>query len=493
VTITPAPMHLLPELGALIGDRVVTDGSGGEYEHAYAATGRLTKRVPLSGAHEVEMATTAAREALVVYKSMSMNERRCLLLRAAELVRKDTDLLGSLTTVDTGTPKIATDMAAEWGADFLEYNAAWVDRIGGEVRPADQGRPVHAYTLDEPYGVIGAMTPFNAPIIATCMVLGPVLAAGNTIVVKPSHLAPYGILRLGELFLEAGYPPGVVNIVPGPGSPAGEALVRSPHTDKIFFEGATSTARKVLIAAAESGPKPVALELGGKSPAIIFDDVDLDAAVAATIGGGFTLGGQGCVLGTRLLVQGSVYDGYVEKAVALASSIVLGDPFAEATMMGPVVNALASERILDVISDAVETRQGKLVAGGERVGGELADGYFIAPTLFADVDDSAPIAREEIFGPVLSIIRFDDEADALRIANDSDYGLGAYVYTNDVGRVHRMTNGIESGIVYVNGSPSAGPTPGLPFGGIKHSGFGRLGGIEAIREFTRPKTVMMFL
>ena len=260
----------------------------------------------------------------------------------------------------------------------------------------------------------------------------------------------------------------------------------------MFFEGSTKSARYVLVAAAESGPKPVALELGGKSPAIIFDDADLDVAVASTIGGGFTMGGQGCVLGTRLLVQGSVYDEFVEKAAALASSITLGDPFQESTMMGPVVNSIACERIMGVISDAVEGGDGKFVTGGERLGGEFADGYFIAPTLFTDVDRSQ-IARDEIFGPVLSIIRFDDEADALRIANDSLYGLGAYVYSRDIGRVHRMADGIESGMVYVNGLSSGGPTPGLPFGGVKHSGFGRLGGIEAIREFTRPKAVMMFL
>ena len=490
--ISPPPIHLLPEPGALIGERLVTDGSGGEYEHVYAATGTPTKRVPLGGPREIELATKAARDALPVWKAMPTNERRRLLLRAAELVRAQADTLGSLTTIDSGVPKSACDVAALWGAEFLEYNAGWVDRIGGEIRPTAQGRPVHAYTQDEPYGVVGAITPFNAPVVAASMVLGPVLAAGNTIVVKPSSLAPYAILRLCQLFLEAGFPPGVVNMVPGPPQ-TGEALVRAPGIDKVFFEGSTKSARFVLTAAAESGPKPVALELGGKSPAIVFDDADLDVAVVNTIGGGFTMGGQGCVLGTRLLVQASVYDEFIERATALASSIVVGDPFEAATAMGPVVNATACERILGVISDAVDGGQGKLIAGGERVRGELTDGYFIAPTLFADVDRSAPIARDEIFGPVLSIIRFDDEADALRIANDSLYGLGAYVYSNDVGRVHRMAAGIESGMVYVNGLPSGGPTPGLPFGGVKHSGFGRLGGIEAIREFTRPKTVMMFL
>jgi aldehyde dehydrogenase (NAD+) len=489
---TPAPVHLLPKPGALIGEKVVTDCSAGEFEHIYAATGESTKRVPLAGPREVALAARAARDASRVWKSMPTDERRRLLLKVAELIRAEADFLGTLTTVDSAVPKIATHAAALWGADFLEYNAGWVDRIGGEIRPTSQGRLVHAYTRDEPYGVIGAITPFNAPVVATCMVLGPVLAAGNTIVVKPSSLAPYAVLRLGQLFLEAGFPPGVVNIVPGPAQ-SGEALVRSPDIDKIFFEGSTKSAQYVLVAAAESGPKSVTLELGGKSPAIVFDDAKLDAAVASVVGGGFTMGGQGCILGTRLLVQASVYDEFIERAARLAASIVVGDPFSQNTMMGPVVNSSACERILTVISNAAASGQGRIVAGGKRLGGEFADGYFIAPTLFADVDNSAPIARDEIFGPVLSIIRFETEEDAVRIANDSPYGLGAYVHSRDVSRVHRMAESLETGVVYINGIPSGGPTPALPFGGVKNSGSGRLGGIEAIREFTRTKTVTMFL
>jgi len=492
MTMTPAPLHLLPKLGALIGDKLVTDLSGGQIEHVYAATGTPTMQVPLAGLPEVALAARAARAALPAWKAMSTDVRRRLLLRVAELIRKEADFLATLTTVDSGVPKVAAHASALWGADFMEYNAGWVDRLGGEVRPTSQGKHVHAYTRDEPYGVIGAITPFNAPVIATCMVLGPVLAAGNTIVVKPSSLAPYAVLRLGQLFLEAGFPPGVVNILPGTAH-AGEALVRSPDVDKMFFEGSTKSARFVLVAAAESGPKPVALELGGKSPAIVFDDADLEAAVASVIGGGFSLGGQGCVLGTRLLVQASVYDEFVERAARLTKAVVVGDPFAAGTMMGPIVNSAACDRILGVMSHAAESGQGRIIAGGGRFGGELSEGYFIEPTVFADVDNASPLAREEIFGPVLSIMRFETEDEAVRLANDSPYGLGAYVHSRDASRVHRMAESLEAGLVFINGMPSGGPTPGLPFGGVKHSGSGRLGGIEAIREFTRTKTVSLFL
>ena len=493
MSMRPAPLDLLPEPGALIGDRVIHEGSGGEYEHVYAANGRPTKRVPLSGSHEVELATKAARDALPVWQGMSSNDRRRLLLRAAELVRDGADLLGTLTTVDSATPKAGNDVAASWGAEFLEYNAAWIDRIGGEIRPADQGRPMHAYTRDEPYGVVAAMTPFNAPIIAASMVLGPVLAAGNTIVLKPSHLAPYGILRLGQLFLEAGFPPGVVNIVPGSGSVTGDALVRSPAVDKVFFEGSADTAEHVLVRRRRersqtrrtrtrrqvSGDRLRRCRSCRRGPEHNWQRVHN--------------GRPGLRLGYPALSAG-IDIRRVRRPGGRARVVDCGGR----SVRGDHRNGTRIQRKglrTDPGRDLRSSRQcpGQDCRRRGACGGELAHGYFIAPTLFADVNPSAQIAREEIFGPVLCIMRIDDEAEALEISNDSPYGLGAYVYTNDVGRVHRMAEGLQSGMVYVNGSPAGGPAPGLPFGGVKHSGFGRLGGIEAIREFTRPKSVMIFL
>ncbi len=488
---TQAPVEILPEPGAFIGDRVVTDGSGGEHEHVYAATGRATKRVPLPGAHEIELAVGAARDALAVWRSMPRNQRRQLFLTLAAALRREADALGRITTIDSSVPKTMARTAAFEAADTFEYSAGWIDRIGGEVRPT-WPEPTHDYTLDEPYGVVSATIPFNSPVHASAMVLGPVLAAGNTAVVKPPEISPFSVIRFGELFLEAGFPPGVVNFVPGPPQ-AGELLVRSPGVDKVFFMGSTKSAKYVMIAAAESGLKPLALELGGKSPVLVFEDADVDRAAEMTVRGGLGLGGQGCVLGTRLLVHAPVYDAFVEKAAKLAPELEVGDPALETTMIGPVVNERACERIMGVISQAVDEREGILVAGGHRLGGEFADGYFIAPTLFADVDHSTPLAREEIFGPVLAIIPFQTEEEGLRMANDSPYGLGAYIHSNDARRVHRLAASIEAGSVYVNGMPTTGIPPGVPFGGVKQSGFGRLGGIEAIREFTRPKNVTMFL
>ncbi len=490
--VADAPIQLLPEPGSLIGDRMVTDGSGGEYQHVYAATGRPTKRALLAGEKEVDEAVRAAREAFPAWCRMPADQKRRLFLKYAELVSREADLLIRLNTVDTSMP-------LAFGADHInalahsfEYNAGWVDRIGGEIIPTWHQRRSLDYTLDEPYGVIGAMTPFNAPVMAAGMVLGPILAAGNTAVLKPNHISPFAIVRVGQLFLEAGFPPGVVNVVPGDAM-TGEAVVRHPGVDKVFFMGSGRSAKYVMRACAD-GLKSMALELGGKSADIVFDDVDIARSAQLGAYACFVNGGQGCALGTRLLVQSSIYDEFVDECVKVAKGIRVGDPVDNAVVMGPVINETACERILGVIDTAKAEHQGEMLTGGSRLGGDLAPGYFVEPTVFADVDNSTMLAQDEIFGPVLSIIRFDTEDDAVRIANSTPFGLAAVIHSHNLERVHRVASDLDAGIVFVNNFASPEGMPiSVPFGGVKRSGFGRLGGMAAIREFTRPKNVVVDL
>jgi acyl-CoA reductase-like NAD-dependent aldehyde dehydrogenase len=290
---------------------------------------------------------------------------------------------------------------------------------------------------------------------------------------------------VGQLLLEAGFPPGVVNIVPG-GPEAGDALVRNPGVDKIHFMGSTAVAREVLAAALQN-LTPVTLELGGKSANIIFADADLPSAAELAISAVVYMSGQACLIGTRVLVQAPVYDEVVELCKAMVEQIPVGDPCSPTTRMGPVISQGACDRVLGVVERARQNREGRLVTGGHRLGGDLADGYFIAPTIFADVDNSSDLAQHEIFGPVLSMQPFETEEEAVAIANDHPYGLAAYIQTNDLRRAHRMAAALEVGNVWINGFPGL---PGsIPFGGTKQSGYGRLGGLAGIREFSRPKNI----
>ena len=299
--------------------------------------------------------------------------------------------------------------------------------------------------MPEPYGVVGAIVPWNGPLMGMGQKCGPALAAGNTVVAKPPEIAPFGAIAFAELALEAGLPPGVVNVVPG-GAVAGEALVRHPGVDKVSFTGGTATARLVMAAAAET-LTPLALELGGKSANVIFPDADLDAAVQASAFLGCTLlSGQGCALPTRLYVHDDVYDEVVGRLVAQVEAVTVGDPLDRRTLMGPVVTEAACERILGVVARAGAEGAGTLLTGGARLGGDLAGGYFVAPTVFGDVDHGSDLARNEIFGPVLSVLRFADEDEVVAQVNDSDYGLGAYLHTRDVSRALRLAKAFEVGI-----------------------------------------------
>ena len=480
-----ADLDLFPRPGLLIGDELVTTTTGGEYEHEYPATGKPTLTVPLAGAAEIDSAVQAARAALPEWRSWTVDRRRDVMLRFAELVRQHEAEISRLSVFENGTPIRVTETFVPTTADTFTYNAGWADQVGGDVIAT---WPVAAldYTLVEPYGVVGIVIPWNGPVPTVGMTMAPALATGNTVVLKPSRAAPFTPLLAGHLFLEAGFPPGVVNIVPG-GPEAGDALVRHPGVDKVHFMGSSAVAKGVL-AAALTNLTPVSLELGGKSANIVFGDADLEAAAELSVSAVVMLSGQACIIGTRVLVEDSVYDAFVECCKAKVDEITIGDPALPSTAMGPLISAGACERVLGFVERARANKEGRLVSGGYRLGGDLADGYFLAPTIFADIDNASELAQRDIFGPVITIQRFSTEAEALSIANDHRYALAAYVQTNDFKRAHRMAAALDAGSVWINGFPGA-PPRSVPFGGNKHSGYGRLGGLAGSREFTRPKNV----
>jgi aldehyde dehydrogenase (NAD+) len=485
VTLTAPPLDLLPKTGLLIGDRRIDDPSGGHFEHVYGATGKGTAEVPLAGAIEIDLAVKAARTALPVWRATSPDQRRETMFRLAQLLREHADELVAISQVDNSMPVFAAAGGPQVAADQFSYFAGWADKLSGSVIPTWPAAALD-YVTQEPYGVVGIIIPWNGPVYAVGMTVAPALAAGNCVLLKPPELAPFSAIRIGELFLEAGFPPGVVNIVTA-GPEGGEAMVAHPGIDKIHFTGSGATARRILDKAKES-LKPVGLELGGKSANLIFADADLsNAAMQAILG--MQGSGQGCINGTRVLVERRVYEEVLSLMQGILATLEVGDPLVASTFFGPVINATAADRIMGVIDKAKS--EARLVAGGERLTGELADGFFIAPTVFADVDNSTPLAREEIFGPVVAVMAFDTEEEAVRIANDSPFGLAGYIQTSNLKRAHTIAQQLEVGNIWINGF--LGIPVSTPFGGAKQSGWGRLGGIDGIREFSQPKNVFVSL
>jgi aldehyde dehydrogenase (NAD+) len=485
--VSERPTIDLPSGDLLIaGERASSSGEP-PYEQRDPSTGEVLATVAMAGPGDVDRAVRSARDALPGWRSTPASKRRDVILELARLLEVHAPDLSVLRSLETGAPfkKAGGGLAVE----YTRYFAGWADKLEGRTLPS-LGAPALDYTLPEPYGVIAALTPWNGGIVSAAMKVVPALVAGNAVVLKPSELAPLGPLRFGELCLEAGLPAGVLNVVTG-GPAAGEALVSHPGVDKISFTGGTATARLVSAAAAKQ-LTPVILELGGKSANVVFADADLDkAAMTSVMVGTANLSGQGCVLPTRLLVEDSVYDEVEERVATLASSIRVGRPFDEGVTMGPVITEQSLHRILGMVDGAKQRGDGRLLVGGERLGGELSNGYFVAPTVFTDVDNSAPIAQEEVFGPVLAMVRFRSEDEAIELANGTEYGLGALVFTNDVGRAHRMAAAFEAGSVGINGFP---PMPAnAPFGGVKQSGYGREGGLAGVEEFLRPKNVYVAL
>ena len=481
-------MQAVPSGDLLVGGDRVRETSAGSREQLDPSTGRRLATVALAGPDEIDDAVRAARNARDDWLGLSPAQRRDVILRFAQLLDDCHEEMSILRSLELGAP-LKRKRGANMAVEYMRYFAGWVDKIEGRTIPVYPGRSLD-YTVPEPYGTVAAITPWNGGVVSAAMKAIPALVAGNTVVVKPAELAVLSLLRFGELGLAAGLPPGALNIVPGAVA-AGQALVTHPGVDKISFTGGTATAREVLRGAA-TNLTPVILELGGKSACIVFADADLDAAVATTVGLALAgMSGQGCVLPTRLVVQDPVYAEVEQRVAAAASSLVVGRPFDEGVQAGPVITEAACQRIVGTVEAAASRGDGRLLAGGRRLGGDLAEGFFVEPTVFGEVDNSSPIAREEIFGPVLSLVRFGDEAEALGIANDSPYGLGGLVFTRDVARAHRMADRLQVGSVGINAF--APMPPSAPFGGVKQSGFGREGGLAGVEEFLRPKNVYVDL
>ncbi len=433
------------------------------------------------GKPEVDDAVAAAREASGAWAATAPGERAAVLFRLADLLDHHAPEIANLAALDNGMP-IGVLNCGTYAASWVRYYAGWCDQLDDEELPSTKGR---SYLRREPYGVVAAIPPWNGSMMGMGQKCGPALAAGNTVVAKPPELAPFGMLRFAELALEAGLPPGVLNVVVG-GPIAGAALAGHPGVDKISFTGGTTTGRTLMELAARH-LTPLTLELGGKSPNIIFPDADLAAAAKmAAFAGTALLSGQGCALPTRLYVHSDIYDEVVTDVVALVKSMQVGDPLDPATLIGPVVSEAAMHRILGVI-DRASQDGATLLTGGTRLGGPLADGWYVAPTVFGEVEHDSDLARHEIFGPVLSVLRFDTDDEVLAKANDSDLGLSAYLHTHDSVRIDRFVRQLEAGTVVVNGM--AKTTPAAPFGGTKQSGFGREGGRAGIEEMLRQKTV----
>lgn len=461
------------------------EGKGERVERIYAGNGQPLREVCMGNEADLDSAVAAATAAQPVWAALPPARRRDLLLAAADLLRQRADRLSVLGALDAGIPVSTVKAFVHHAAEWLSYYAGWVDKNGGELVPAANG-PLH-YVRQEPIGVVGVISPANSTVSA--MVLAPLLAAGNCAVIKSSEFTSNVTAEYLQVYRDAGLPPGVVNCVPG-GPALGQAMVRHPGIHKVHFTGSCVVGAQVGALAA-SLLKPVAMELGGKSANIVFEDADLNAAADVAVRSLVRQSGQSCVAGTRTLVHRSVMDEMLRLTVEKPSMQAIGDPLSPGTVMGPVVSAAACQRILGIVEGAVQRGDGRLMLGGRRAGGMLADGYFIQPTIFTDVDNASHLAQNEVFGPVIGVTPFESEHEAVALANATRFGLAAYVYTRRLDLAHRTAAALDAGVQWINGA--AGVLPGAPFGGMKDSGWGRIGGSAGLAEFSRCKSVWVGL
>ena len=461
---------------------------GGEYfdtENPY--TGKIWAQVARGTAEDADLAIKAAKSAFEIgeWADMRPTQRGKLLVRLAEIIEREADRLGELEVRDNG--KLIAEMSAQtkYLAEWYRYYGGLADKVEGVVLPAD--RPgIFNFTRYEPLGVVGMITAWNSPLLLLAWKLAPALAAGNTAVVKPSEFTSASSLEFMKLVKEAGFPDGVVNCITGYGQEVGGSLVEHPDIAKIAFTGSDFAGQKIYEAAAKK-IMPVTLELGGKSPNIVFEDADFEAAVMGAISGIFAATGQTCIAGSRLLVQRSIHDRFVKRLIEVAGEAKIGDPMSVETHVGPVTTQLQYEKILHYINIANEDGATCILGGKPYSGEDVKGGRFIEPTVFTGVTNDMRIAQEEVFGPILSVIPFDTEEDAIRIGNDIVFGLAAGVWTSDIGRALRMSEKLKAGTVWVNTYRAVSFM--TPFGGFKRSGQGRESGQESIKEFLQVKSV----
>jgi phenylacetaldehyde dehydrogenase len=471
----------------LIGGNWVDAVSGKTFETYDPSTGEVLARVAEGATEDIDLAVKEARSALEkgAWPKMSPAQRGKLLWKLADLVDQHTEELAQLETLDNGKPIMTSrkgDIPA--AAEMFRYYAGWTDKISGSTLPLSAPGPdkFFAYTRREPVGVVGQIIPWNYPLIMASWKLAPALAAGCTVVLKPAEQTPLTALRLGELILESGFPPGVVNIVPGFGETAGAALAVHPNVDKIAFTGSTEVGR--LIARAATGNlKKVSLELGGKSPNVIFADADLERAIPGSAAAIFYNQGQSCTAGSRLFVQKNVFDRVIEGVAEETKKFKLGPGIDPANNQGPVVSKEQLDRVCGYL-DSGKRDGAKAVVGGRKLD---RPGYFVEPTVLVDVKPEMKVVREEIFGPVVTAIPFDSPDDVLSFANDTVYGLASAVWTRDISKAHQLAAKLKAGTVWINCYNIFDPV--LPFGGYKQSGWGREMGYDAIELYTEVKSV----
>ncbi|MCH8869605.1 MAG: aldehyde dehydrogenase [Chloroflexi bacterium] len=464
--------------------------SGDRFDVENPATGKCIASMANAGESDVADAVESAQRAFTggPWSTMTGGERGRIMWKMADLIEERADELGNLESISNGRPISETSSQMAVVASYFRYFAGFCDKIQGTTIPTSSSHL--NYTTRVPLGVVGQLTPWNHPLMIASKKLAPALAAGCTVVLKPSEWAPLTPTEIGVIALEAGLPPGVLNIVNGFGPTSGKALASDSRLGKLDLTGGTETGRTVAKLAGEN-LTPLQFELGGKAPVIVFDDVNVDDAVNGCAFASFIASGQTCIQGSRAIVQRAIYDEFVEKLSRKVAGIRIGDPTDPQTQMGPVISRPSFDRVLSYVRSSVD-EGARIAYGGKKPdGAQFESGYFIEPTVLADVRQSMKVAQEEIFGPVVCVIPFETESEAVEIANDIPYGLGCSIWTRDVARAHRVARDVIAGVIWINDHHRLHPA--VPWGGFKDSGYGREGSFEFINEYTASKYVCVRL